>query len=76
MALSPASAGTGAAGGASTAGTAAEDGPETGARPVAGERVTGATAACAEGLTFISEVSLGSTAGNAAAPGSETLRPI
>ena len=75
-ALSPAVTGKSAAGGTSTAGTAAAAALETGARPVACERVTGATTACAEGLTIISDVSLGSTAESAVAPGSETLRLI
>ena len=76
MALSPVVPGAGAAGAASAAGTTAEAALESSARPVAGERVAGAPAACAEGLPIISVVSLGSTAGIAVAPGTETLRLI
>jgi hypothetical protein len=76
MAFSPGAAGLRAASGASAAGTAADAAIGTGTRPLASGRVTGATAARAEGLPIMSEVSLGSTAGSAAAPGSETSRPI
>jgi hypothetical protein len=76
VALSPAGPGSGTAGAASAPGTTAEAALGTSARPVAGKRVTGATAACAEGLPIITDVSLGSTAGIAAAPGTETLRLI
>jgi hypothetical protein len=68
-------AGIGTAGDVPAAGTAAGAAPWTGARPVACERASGATAACAEGLPII-RLSLGSTAGSAVAPGSETPRPI
>jgi hypothetical protein len=71
-----AAAGVGAAAVAPAAGTAAGAALWTSARPVACERASGTTVACAEGLPIISKLSLGSTAGSAVAPGSETPRPI
>jgi hypothetical protein len=75
VAFSPAV--SGAAGAASAPGTTAEAALEPSSCPVAGELVTGATAVCAEGLPIIiNAVPLGSTAGSAAPPGTETLRLI
>jgi len=69
-------AGSGTGAGAPAAGTAAGAALWTSARPVACERASGTTAACAEGLPIISKPPLGSTAGSAVPPGSETPRPI